>query len=78
MIEKVCSFCSKKIVLGNNPSGLVFDDKYFFCEDCCENHSEEEFQNFTQTVMQSSQKGMPIALWIIHEQNKDKTMMTSK
>jgi len=28
--------------------------------------------------MQSSENGMPIALWLIHEQNKEKTMMTVK
>jgi hypothetical protein len=28
--------------------------------------------------MQSPNSGMPIALWLIHEQNKDKTMMTFK
>jgi len=38
--------------------------------------SEEDLSNWTKTVMQDSQNGMPIALWLIHEQNKDKTMMT--
>jgi len=46
------------------------------CEDCCSNHSEEDLSNWTKTVMQDPQNGMPIALWLIHEQNKDKTMMT--
>lgn len=26
--------------------------------------------------MQSPNNGMPIALWLIHEQNKDKNLMT--
>ena len=28
--------------------------------------------------MQNPFNGMPIGLWLIHEQNKDKTMMTVK
>ncbi len=28
--------------------------------------------------MKSSTDGMPIALWLVHEQNKDKTMMSAK
>lgn len=28
--------------------------------------------------MQSSNNGMPIGLWLIHEENKNKTMMTVK
>jgi hypothetical protein len=28
--------------------------------------------------MQDTIDGMPIALWLIHEENKDKTMMTVK
>jgi hypothetical protein len=66
------------MVLSENPSGLVFGDKHFICEDCCESHPKEEFKNIANTVMHMSQKGQPIALWMIHEQNKDKIMMTSK
>jgi len=28
--------------------------------------------------MQNPDDGMPIALWLLHEENKDKTMMTAK
>jgi len=28
------------------------------------------------TIMQDPSGGMPIALWLIHEQNKDKTIMS--
>ena len=80
MFEKTCSICSRKILLSENPSGLVFNDEIFICEDCCKKHSREEIFNLTKTIMQNpnSTTGMPIALWLIHEQNKDKTMMTVK
>jgi hypothetical protein len=74
MPEKTCSICSRKISLHEHPTGFVFDDEHFICE----NHSEEELSQWTKTIMQSSQNGMPIALWLIHEQNKDKAMMTVK
>ena len=78
MPEKICDVCSSKISLSQNPSGLVFNDKHFVCEDCCTKHSDEELKNLTKTIMHTSENGMPIGLWLIHEQNKDKTMMTVK
>ena len=78
MIKKTCMKCNQKITLNKHLSGLVFEDKNFLCEDCCKNYSEEDISNWTKTIMQSPQNGMPIALWLIHEQNKDKTMMSTK
>ena len=75
--EETCMVCSKKINIDEHPLGLVFEDKHFVCEDCCSEHSSEEIFNWTKSVMNSSETGMPIGLWLIHEQNKDKTMMSS-
>ena len=76
--EKTCDICSKKISLTDHPLGLVFEDTVFICEDCSSKHSREEITKLSKTIMQSPHNGMPIALWLIHEQNKDKTMMTVK
>ena len=73
--EKTCSVCCRIFSLSKNPSGLVFLDKHFVCEDCCDNRPKE-ISKFTNTVMQSPNNGMPIALWLLHEQNKNKTIMT--
>ena len=70
--------CSKKISLSNNSSGLVFNDKHFLCEDCCSEKTDEEINHWTKNIMQSGENGMPIALWLIHEQNKNKFLMTTK
>ena len=78
MPEKTCMVCSKKISLSEHPSGLVFRDEFFVCQDCTVKHSHEEIKTLTKTTMQNPENGMPIGLWIIHEQNKDKTMMTVK
>ena len=76
MAEKTCLICSKKINLEDHPLGLVFEDKHFVCQDCNNKHSREELTKLSKTIMQSPQNGMPITLWLIHEQNKSKTMMT--
>ena len=75
--EKNCSLCNRKIVLDEHPAGLVFADKHFLCEDCSTKHSKDDLIMWTKSIMHSPQTGMPIALWLIHEQNKDKTIMTS-
>ena len=76
--EKICDICSKKIDLHDHPLGLVFEDKFFVCEECVDRHHHEGSSKLTKTIMQSQNNGMPIAVWLIHEQNKDKTMMTFK
>lgn len=76
--EKTCGLCSRKISLSENLSGLVFNDEHFLCEECCNNSSEENLMNWTKTIMQNPDNGMPIALWLIHEQNKNKTMMSGR
>ena len=78
MSVKTCSICSQEISLDENPSGLVFNDEHFVCEYCCTNHSKEDLMNWTKSIMQSPESGMPIALWLIHEQNKDKPLMSTK
>ena len=52
--------------------------EHFICEDCCDNHSEDDLTRWTKTTMHDPDNGMPIALWLLHEQNKDKTMMSIK
>ncbi|PNX49612.1 MAG: hypothetical protein BV457_01040 [Thermoplasmata archaeon M9B1D] len=78
MPEKTCEICSKKILLHEHLSGLVFRDEIFVCKDCTNKHSQEEIRSFSKTIMQNPENGMPIGLWLIHEQNKYKTMMTFK
>ena len=75
--ERKCSLCNRTILLNENLSGLVFNDEHFLCEDCSKNEPEEDLIDWAKTVMQDPNEGMPIALWLIHEQNKDKTMMSA-
>ena len=75
--EKTCSLCSRRFVVTEHLSGLVFANEHFVCEDCCGKHSEEDLMNWSKTIMQDPIQGMPIAIWLIHEQNKNKTMMST-
>jgi transposase-like protein len=75
-MEKKCELCNRDMLLKTNLSGLVYDDKHFLCEKCHDNHSDEELYDWIKTKMKDPKKGMPISLWLIHEQNKDKTFMT--
>ncbi|HDM66811.1 MAG TPA: hypothetical protein ENG62_00285 [Thermoplasmatales archaeon] len=56
----------------------MFNDKHFICERCHQHLSNEELEQWKHSVMGESKSGMPIAVWLIHEQNKDKPFMTIK
>ena len=38
----MCEMCKQKFHLQEHQSGLVFDDKFFICEDCRTNTPEQE------------------------------------
>ena len=78
MPEKTCSICHNKFHLHEHTSGLVFDEHMFVCQDCCEHTDEAEFEQWKASKMQDPDVGMPIGLWLIHEQNKDKPLFTTK
>ena len=72
ILQKTCDMCKNKFHLNEHQTGLVFDDKFFICDDCRTHTSDQEFMEWTQSVMHRPEVGMPISLWMIHEQNKDK------
>jgi hypothetical protein len=76
--EKTCSKCHSIISLDEHRSGLVFDDKFFVCEECISTNSEEELMKWSESIMQCPSTGMPIALWLVHEQNKNKSLFSAK
>ena len=78
MPEKTCSICKGHFHLHEHKNGLVISDQFFICETCANNASDEQLREWEESVMQSPTDGMPIALWLIHEQNKDKPMFSRK
>ena len=78
MITKKCEICEKDFNLQNNRLGLVIDEHHFICESCNKQLNEDDREHLSVSVMHSEIKEMPIALWLIQEQNKDKTFMSIK
>lgn len=78
MTKKVCKICNKDMDLHQNRSGVVIDNKFFICEQCHETADVEEEGFDLSSIMSAKHKEMPIALWMIQEQNKDKTFMSIK
>ena len=78
MPEKICEMCKTKFHLNQHKTGLVFDDKIFICEQCTTTATDEDLLEWSHTIMRTSENGMPVALWLIHEQNKNKPMFTKK
>jgi hypothetical protein len=64
--------CKSKFRPHEHKLGLVFNDTVFLCEDCQKQTPDEEIQAWTKSVMHDEACGMPISLWLIHEQNKGK------
>lgn len=77
MEKKICGVCNQDFSLEENRLGVVFDDDLFICEDCHQKmNDDEKKQCFYSTIMRIPRKEMPIALWLIQEQNKDKPFMS--
>ena len=68
--------CKRNFSLDENYSGLVFDDTHFLCEICHGSHSDLEVDDWVHSELHDESKGMPIGLWLIHEKNKNKTIMS--
>lgn len=76
MVMRLCGVCKTEINLNDHQSGLVFEDNIFVCEHCCESKSDEDIKEWSHSIMKKPGSGMPICLWLIHEQNKDKPMLS--
>jgi hypothetical protein len=70
--------CKARFHLDEHQSGLVFDDRFFICEECRTHTPEKEIMEWTQSIMHRPSMGMPISLWLIHEQNKNKQLFSRR
>lgn len=77
MVMRTCGVCKTEIDLNEHQSGFVFDDKIFVCQECCQKN-DHHHDDWPQSVMQKQGNCMPIGLWLIHEQNKDKRMFSKQ
>lgn len=78
MTTRKCEICDQHFNLKTNRLGLVIDNDHFICESCNLHLNEQDREHLSVSVMHSEVKEMPIALWLIQEQNKDKPFMSIK
>ena len=74
----VCDLCHRDIQLGKNLSGLVVENQYFACEECCRNTPNVELMNWTKSRMHTSNSIRPIGLWLTREKTKNTSVLFRK
>jgi hypothetical protein len=76
--EKICQKCHTHFSPEEHSQGLVIDDQIFLCEDCSQHSLDDHEIEEVASSKQLLGNEMPIALWLIKEQNKGKTFMSAK
>ena len=66
----VCDMCRAEVIFEKNLSGLVVFEKFFVCEKCSQNTSNEILNNWIQSKMAGLEDVKPIALWLMQKKNK--------
>jgi len=66
----ICDICGQDINFDENLSGLVLFDKFFACEDCCNDASNDVLNSWIETRNAKTEDVNPIALWLMNEKHK--------
>jgi hypothetical protein len=75
--EKICNRCNTHFLPHDHELGLVVNDSIFICEDC--HHKMIETNSMDSLISTKvDQKEMPIALWLIEQENKGKHFMSMR
>jgi hypothetical protein len=78
MDNKICHKCHNTFSPNEHGQGIVINDQFFICENCSHQDLKDlKFEEF-DTSKQILDHEMPIALWLIKEQNKGKTFMSGR
>lgn len=77
MKSKICDICNQHFHPDQNRSGMVINEDHFVCETCTKKLESDEML-INSSIMADETKTMPIALWLIKEENKDKHFMSVK
>jgi len=76
MSEKTCEICNKHFHPEEHRLGMVVDDRHFVCESCTKKIEDDPVS--AHSIMVNVGKEMPIAIWLINQENKDKHFMSMK
>ncbi|MBN1502357.1 hypothetical protein JW930_02335 [Candidatus Woesearchaeota archaeon] len=68
-MRKICDLCKEEITLANHPTGLVVNNQFFACSNCCENKPEQELRNWVYTKLGGGNNLRPIFQWLREQQN---------
>ena len=76
MDKKTCEVCNNHFLPKEHRLGIVVGDHHFVCEPCTKKIEEDTL--ISHSIMTDVTKEMPIALWLINEENRDKHFMSVK
>ena len=66
----ICDLCGQDISFDENLSGLVLFNRFFACEECCKDASNEVLNSWIETRNAKTEDVKPIALWLMQEKQK--------
>ncbi len=72
---RTCDLCKKDFILGKNLSGLVVENTFFACEECCSKTQHNDMLRWTKSKMTKHNTVRPIGVWLTQEKNKSKTLL---
>ena len=73
-----CDICKNEIILGKNLSGLVVEEEFFACENCCKSSTKDELTEWTKNRMVSPYNVRPIGIWLIQKRSENKSTLFKK
>jgi hypothetical protein len=66
----ICDICGQNISLDENLSGLILLNRFFACEECCRDASNEILNSWIKTRNAKNEDAIPIALWLMQKNHK--------
>lgn len=66
----ICDLCGEDFFIDENLSGLILSNKFFACEECCKDASNDVLNKWMNTRNSKLGELRPIALWLMQEKNK--------
>ena len=66
----MCDICGQDINFDENLSGLVLFSKFFACQECCEDASNDVLNSWIETRNAKVEDVKPIAFWLMKEMHK--------
>jgi len=66
----ICDICGQNISFDENLSGLILLNRFFACEECCKDASNDILNSWIKTRNARNEDAIPIALWLMQKKHK--------